>query len=305
MNYNDIAKSFLQKKYQLNMGAGKLSKLYKCTKDDIYKAKELARKEMVNSNLPKILILDVETAPLKAYVWQRYKQNIYPDQMLSEWFILTWSAKWLFAKEIMSDKITKEEVLKEDDKRIVTSLWKLLDEADIVIAHNGDLFDVPMMNGRFVIHGIVPPSPYKTIDTKKVAAKKFKFSSNKLSELAKYFGFKGKLDTDFELWAKCMSGDEVAITYMQKYNDQDIIVLEEVYLKLRPWIDEHPNIGLYMELDKPVCGHCGSDKLTYLDKFHYTQTGKFETYRCECGAIGRRRINSFDKDKKEELLLPL
>lgn len=286
------------------MGAGILAKRYGVTREEIYTAKTIAR-AMLNAKkkAPKILIFDIETSPLKAYVWQRYKQNVYPDQMLSEWFMLTWSAKWLFESKVMSDKLTAKEVKSEDDKRIVTSLWKLIDEADIIIAHNGDSFDIPRMNSRFIVNGLVPPALFKSVDTKRVAAKNFGFSSNKLSELAKYFGFEGKMDTDFELWAKCMDGDEEALEYMRKYNDQDVILLEEIYLKLRPWIRDHPNMGLYMELDKPVCKNCGSSELTYMEKYYYTQTGRFETYRCECGAIGRRRLNSFDKDKKENLLV--
>lgn len=310
MNVNEIALSMLKKKYQLNMGAGKLSReVYNCKREDIYKAKEIA-KGLINigrpkNRLPKILIFDIETSPLKAYVWQRYKQNVYSDQMISEWFMLTWSAKWLFDSKVMSDKITSEEVLKEDDKRIATSLWELINEADIVVAHNGDRFDIPRMNSRFIINGLVPPSTFSSIDTKKIASKQFGFSSNKLSELGKQFGLGDKLDTDFELWARCMNGEEEAIEYMRKYNDQDVKLLEEVYLKLRPWIKGHPNVGLYMELDKPVCTNCGSEHLTYVDKYYYTTASKFETYRCECGAIGRVRLNSYDKSKKENLLLPI
>lgn len=91
---------------------------------------------------------------------------------------------------------------------------------------------------------------------------------------------------------------------MQQYNDQDIIVLEELYLKLRPWIKNHPNLGVYVENNEPTCKVCSSKKLTYIDKYHYTTTGKFEVYRCDdCGALNRRRLNSYDKDKKENLLV--
>lgn len=307
MSPKQIAEKFLTKKYQLNMGAGKLSKMYNVKRDDIYKAKELARIELnKDKTLPKILIFDLETAPLKAYIWQRWNQNITTDaQLMSEYFILTWSAKWLFDKNVVSDKLTPEEAKNEDDKRIITSLWKIIDEADIIIAHNGEKFDVPKMNSRFLIHGLNPPSSFNQVDTLKVARKQFGFSSNKLDSLAKMFGFEGKLSTGFGLWRSCVEGDKDALNEMSLYNDQDVILLEEVYLKLRPWIKGHPNVGLYMEIDEPLCTNCGSNKLIYMDKYYYTQTGKFETYRCECGAIGRRRLNSFDKDKKENLMVSI
>lgn len=315
MNVNEIARKFQTKKYQLNMGAGKLAKMYKVSRDDVYEAKRIAKadiskKELIKfsqnkSFLPKILIFDIETAPLKGYIWRLWKEDVGPNRMISDWFMLTWSAKWLFDSKVYSAKLTPKEVKNEDDKRITTDLWKLIDEADIVVAHNGDKFDIPKINSRFIVNGLNPPSHYKTIDTKKVASKQFGFSSNKLDMLAKTFGFSGKFDTTFELWERCMNGEEEALNYMQKYNDQDVILLEEIYLKLRPWIKSHPNVGLYMKLDEPVCSHCGSNKLEYMDKYYYTMTGKFETYRCKCGAIGRRRLNSFDKDKKENLLVSI
>lgn len=134
----------------------------------------------------------------------------------------------------MSNVLTPEEVIKEDDSRIVKNLWKLLDEADIVIAHNGKRFDIPKINSRFILNGCPPPSFYKQIDTKEVASRNFGFSSNKLDALAGYFNIRHKDDTDFDLWVRCLKGDKKALQYMEKYNIGDIEILEKVYLKLRP-----------------------------------------------------------------------
>ena len=150
-------------------------------------------------------------------------------------------------KEVYSNVLTPQEILNEDDGRIVKNLWKLLDEADIVIAHNGKKFDIPKINARFILNECPPPSFYKQIDTKEVAAKQFGFSSNKLDALAGYFGFKVKLDTDFSLWERCMRGDDEALQYMEIYNRHDVELLEEVYIRLRPWIKAHPNVALYVE----------------------------------------------------------
>ena len=302
MDKTELSKIFRDKKYLLNMGSGKLSKMYKVDREVIIEAKSLTRRSV---KLPNILILDIETAPLRAYVWSRWKQNVYLEQTISEWFMLTWSAKWLFNSKVISNRLTGEEVLREDDSRIVKHLWQLLDQADIVIAHNGDFFDIPKINSRFILNGLPPTSPYQTIDTKKVSAKQFGFSSNKLDALAGYFGFEPKFDTDFKLWSKCMQGDEDSLKYMEFYNKHDVELLEEVYLKLRPWIKGHPNLGLYMELDIPVCQNCGSTKLTPIDHHYYTQTGKYRTVRCECGAIGRERVTSLDKETRKVLTVGL
>lgn len=253
--------------------------------------------------LPKVLVFDIETSPLKAFVWQKsvWKANIGSEQILSEWFMLCWSAKWLFSDEVISERLTGKEAKNEDDSRIVKSLWKLLDEADILIAHNGSAFDVPNMNTRFVVHGLPPTSPYQTIDTCLIAKKQFGFTHNSLNGLAKIFGFDVKLDTDFALWKRCVEGDDKALAYMEKYNRHDVELLEEVYMKLRPWIKGHPNLGLYVETDEVVCPNCGNTQVSWTDKYYYTTKGKYATFRCQCGAFGRSRKTSLAKEVKKNL----
>ncbi len=257
--------------------------------------------------LPKVLIMDIETSPLKAYIWQKsvWGGNVTDGQVISEWFVLCWSAKWLFDSEILSDRLTGKEARKEDDKRIVANLWKLLDEADIAIAHNGNSFDFPNMNTRFIVHGMPPPSPYQVIDTRLIAKRQFGFTHNSLNGLAKFFGFPEKLDTDFELWKKCVGGDEKSLRYLEEYNKTDVLTLEDVYMKLRPWIRSHPNLGLYVESDSPVCPNCGSEDITWTDKYYYTQTGKYRTFRCKCGALGRSRASDLGKEVRNNLAIGL
>jgi len=263
--------------------------------------------ETEKKRLPKVLIFDIETSPLQAFIFQKnvWKANVGSDQVISEWFMLCWSAKWLFDDQIITDTLTGKEAKNEDDSRIVKSLWKLLDEAEIVIAHNGDSFDVPNMNTRFIVHGLPPTSPYQTIDTKLVAKKQFGFTHNSLNGLAKIFGFPEKLETTFELWKRCVAGEDEALKYMQEYNVGDVETLEEVYLKLRPWIKSHPNLGLYVESDGPVCPNCGSEELHWEDKYYYTQTGKYQTFKCKCGAYGRSRFNALDKEARQVLVVGL
>ena len=304
-----LLKLFKDKPYVINMGAGKISKRYHCSIEDVKQArivhynnikKEIPKKRNVN-----ILILDIETSPLKAYVWSRWRQNIYLDQTISEWFMLCWSAKWLGEEEVFGERLNKQEVLHENDKRITTSLWKLLDQADIVIAHNGKRFDIPKINSRFLLNELPPPSPYKQIDTKEVSAKQFGFSSNKLDALLIYFGEERKLDTDFELWVKCMNGDEEALEYMLTYNKKDVTQLEKVYLKLRPYIKGHPNIGVYTMLEENQCGHCGSTSLIS-NGTTFTNISQYNTYRCtDCGAISRSRTTTNTTVKRKKLLTTL
>jgi hypothetical protein len=257
------------------------------------------------SKLPKVLVFDIETSPLKAYIWQKsvWNANVTENQVLSEWFMLCWSCKWLFSDEVMSDRLSGKEAKNEDDSRIVKSLWYLLNEADIVIAHNGDRFDVPNMNTRFIVNGLPPTAPYQTIDTVTVARRQFGFTHNNLNALARIFGFDEKIETNFELWKRCVDGEDSALEEMERYNRHDVELLEEIYLKIRPWIHAHPNLGLYIESTEPICSNCGSKSLTKTDKFYYTLTGKYELYRCECGAYIRVRTSSVSKEVKKNLLV--
>jgi len=238
--------------------------------------------------LPKILLFDIETLPMWVRVWGLYKQRIPIDNVVKDWMVLSWAAKWLMGKETMSDILTPEEIERRDDKRICRSIWNLIDQADIIIAHNLIRFDLRKLNSRFMIHGFKPPSPYQTIDTLKHSQKIAAHTSHKLDWLGQLVRNEGKIDTDYGLWVRCEAGEQEALDYMLKYNIEDTGLLEEVYLWMRPWMYSHPNIGLYMDLTEPVCSHCGSNNI-WEEGVYYTPAGKYTAVRCECGAIGRMR----------------
>lgn len=237
---------------------------------------------------PKILLFDIETTPNVSYTWGLFKQDVGLNQVIKPAFMLCWAGKWLFDDKVMSDCISPSDAVCGNDESISRSLWDVIDEADIVVAHNGDKFDIPWANSRFVYHGMVPPSPYRTIDTLKVCRQTFYFTSNKLEWVSKYLTKEEKIKTSFELWARCMNGEEDALKRMSEYNVQDTAMLEEVYVKLRPWIRNHPNLGLYYDTEAAVCGHCGSSNLISMTKPYVTNARTYETFRCiDCGAVNR------------------
>lgn len=267
-------------------------------------SEHIAELKIDKSKFPKILIFDIETSPMSAYIWGRWKQNVSLDQTISEWFMLSWSAKWLNNPNVMSDVLTPEEVLKENDSRITHSMWQLFNEADIVIAHNGQKFDTPRLNSRFILNGLIPPTPYRQIDTLVVARKEFGFSSNKLDALAGYFGIEHKSDTNFNLWKRCLAGEQEALDYMEAYNIKDVEILEKVYLKLRPWIKNHPNISLYLENEDETCPHCGSMNIADTGTYSYTNVSKFSNIRClDCKGLARRRTSDYPKEKRKQLVV--
>lgn len=240
----------------------------------------------------KILVFDIETAPLKSYVWGIWNVNLgHSLNMLeSDWFMLTWSAKWLFDDNVMSDKLTSEEVLNENDKRITKSLWDLLEEADVVVAHNALKFDIKRINTRFLKNGLTPPMPYQVVDTLIHARRRFNITSNKLDYIGKFLGLGEKLATGgFDLWKRCMQGDSEALTEMETYNIQDVRLLEDVYMTLLPYIKLHPNVGLFVAEDVHTCPSCGSHDLKW-EGVYTTYANQYEAFRCGgCGSIGRSR----------------
>jgi hypothetical protein len=172
---------------------------------------------------------------------------------------------------------------------VAKKLLDLLDEADIVIAHNGDRFDMRKANARFVYHNLGPVSPVKQIDTLKSARRYFMFNSNKLDNLGKHLGVGAKVDTGgFATWAGCMRGDMKAWKTMTKYAKQDVDLLRNVYMKLRPWMANHPNLNVYS--GESCCPTCGSDDLQRRGQ-RYTQVATYQQWYCNsCGAWSRTRM---------------
>lgn len=238
----------------------------------------------------KTLLFDIETAPSLGWAWGKYEQTIISFE--KHWYILSFSAKWLGSNKTITYALPDFPIYEkdqEDDSQLVGELWKLIDEADIVIAHNGDKFDIKKSNTRFMINGLTPPAPYRTVDTLKLARKYFSFESNRLNDLGSFLGVGSKIHTGgFSLWTKCMKGDESAWNKMKQYNKQDVILLEKVYLKLRSWSTTHPKI--IVDSTEETCNICGSSNIQKRG-YNYTKLYKYQRYVClKCGAWSQGKL---------------
>lgn len=233
----------------------------------------------------KILLLDIETAPNLATVWGMFKQNIAINQLIESSYTLCWAAKWLGEDDLMF-----ESILTGSTKQMIRKIHKLLDEADVVIHYNGTKFDIPTLNKEFLQLGFSPPSPYKQVDLLRVARNQFRFPSNKLDYVAQALGLGKKTShMGHELWLRCMNRDTEAWEIMEEYNKNDVILLEQVYEVLLPWIKNHPNRSVYAE--ELVCTNCGCD--SYIKRGTVTTaTGKYQRYKCKgCGTWFRGTEN--------------
>lgn len=258
---------------------------------------------------PRILLIDIETAPILGYVWSLWKQNVGLNQIKEEWYILSYCAKWLHEPEIMYRDVRENP---HSDESLMEPLWKLLDEADIIIGQNGKAFDMPKIQARLIMAGHMPPRPYKVIDTLIMAKQQFRFTSNKLEWMT---GESAGLTTlkknqhskfpGFTLWAECLKGNPEAWDEMREYNIPDVTSMEELYLKLRPWYVGHPNLAAYVESTEVLCPKCLSPDIKQHPEtpFTFTQTGKYEMYHCNsCGGFSRGRYTRNSTMKRKSLL---
>jgi predicted RNA-binding Zn-ribbon protein involved in translation (DUF1610 family) len=245
---------------------------------------------------PKILCLDLETAPAKVFSWGIWEQNIGVSQIVDDGYVLCWCAKWLDKKEIMSDAlINYPSYFKKNprcDKKIAESIWKLVNEADIVVTHNGNNFDLRWINTLFIKHDLKPVSPYKSVDTCVAVKRKFKFISNKLDFICKKLELGRKIQTGgFELWDECMRGVKKSWDKMIKYCKHDVRLLERLYLVIRPYINGHPNLNLYRGVVDEVCPNCGEKNLERRGH-EYTSSCQYQRYVCRsCGKWSRGKKN--------------
>lgn len=254
---------------------------------------------------PRVLIFDVETAPMLGYVWGLWENNVALNQIKSDWHLLSWSAKWLGDapnKVMYQDQRKAKDI--SNDKKLLEGIWLLLDEADVVITQNGKSFDVKKLNARFIQNGMKPPSSYRHIDTLRIAKKHFAFTSNKLEYMTdklctKYKKLKHNKFPGFSLWVECLKNNQEAWKEMERYNKYDVLSLEELYYKLIPW-DNSIDFSVYSEDHEYVCT-CGS-KNHKLNGFRFTNTGKFQRYVCkDCGKEGQSKVNLLSKEKKKAL----
>jgi len=278
--------------------------IFKDGRNQRYQCKSCSRVWSAIGKNPKLLYFDIETAPAKVWTWGVYQRFIQPENVIDDFFVLAWAAKWVCSSSMYSYVVNSKEVKKCDDSRIIKPLWKLFNEADIIIGHNSDKFDIKKMNWRWAVNGTKPPRPYKTVDTLKAARSVWGATSNTLDFLTKSLGLNGKMATEKGLWLRCMKGDSDALRQLRKYNEVDVLEGESLYLKVRPWMKNHPNMGLYYETDTERCKNCGSTDLV-IDEMETVKTAA-NSYFCwvcvNCGANGRTPESAIDKDKRKSLM---
>lgn len=252
---------------------------------------------------PRILYIDIETKPIEAYVWGLFDQNIGLDMIKDDWRIISVAAKWESDEEVIQYDL-RNGITDANERKMLEKVWKLLDEADIVIGQNSKSFDIKKLNERFLNFGMSPPSPYRQLDTYVMSKKYFAPTSHKLEYRSKNLNKKYKKMSHskypgFSLWKACLSGDKKAWVEMSVYNVFDVLATEEYFNILKPW-GTNINLNVFNDDLLNKC-NCGSPKLQKRG-FEYTNSAKYQRYKCtSCGAWTRGKINILSKDKKTAL----
>jgi hypothetical protein len=239
---------------------------------------------------PRILVIDIETSPNIAYVWGLWDQSVSLSQLIESTQVIAFAAKWVGDDEVFfySDH-------HDGHRDMILAAHALLGVADIVVHYNGKSFDIKHLNREFWEAGYDPPAPYKQVDLMHVVKRNFRFGSNKLQHVTTEIGLAGKAEHEgMPLWVKCLEGDDEAWASMRAYNVQDVVLTEQLYLRARPWITDHPNMGLFVDEARPVCDKCGSTKMQKRG-ISYTTTRAYQRFQCQgCGGWSRtaRAVNA-------------
>lgn len=243
---------------------------------------------------PRILIIDIETAPNIAHTWGLFKQNVALNQLVRPGYILSFAAKWAGEKDVAFARVKHDATTGAPtftSRRVMLAkAHALLEEADVVVTYYGSKFDVPRLNAEFMEMGFAPPAPFAQVDLKLAIAKRAMFMSHKLQHVSEQLDIGSKVKHEGHgLWTAVMRDDPVAWQRMERYNIGDVRLTERLYNRVKPWIQGHPNIGLYTSAEKPVCPTCGSKKLQRRG-VAYTQAGVYQRLQCACGAWARGRF---------------
>jgi hypothetical protein len=224
----------------------------------------------------RILTIDVERAPGVGYFWDAWGTNITPDKMQSEPRIMSFAAKWLGDKTLIyaDERSGHEEMIRR--------AWELLTEADIVVTYNGERADIPWLNEHFADYGFGPTAPFKSVDLIKSNRKRFRLVYRRLDYLAGRYVGAVKDHTDFKLWLDCLAGNEKQWARMQRYNQNDVVLTEKLYLQLLPWLVDQPHMGVMIgEGSQHRCAFCGSARLRLHHKRVHAFVRTYNLYRCE------------------------
>lgn len=238
----------------------------------------------------KILFWDTEVSPMLLTKFDLKPEWSSPARIVQDYFFLSAQWGWNGDDEVYTVSILDDpkrfKADHTDDSHVIKTMHKVLMEADVVVAHNGNGFDIPKFEERVICHGLPPLKHLVTVDTLK-EARRFGFTSKSLAYLCKKLGLTDKLKNDPGSFDRAAMGDKKAIEGILEYGKGDIVSLKELYYKLRPYMKSHPNLNLFTPDGEPCCPHCGGKDFVKRG-FVYNKTTVYPDYQCKAKGCGKR-----------------
>lgn len=238
------------------------------------------------------LLLDIETAPNVVHVWGLRDQDIATNQLIEVSYVMCWAAKWLDEPGVLFERTHRK---MDSSIGMIRKIHRLMEKADHIITHNGNKFDLPTLNKEFLLKGLYPLPPVHYTDTLTAVKSRFRFVSNRLDHLAQELGVGKKVSHEgHTLWVKCMNDDPKAWADMERYNKNDVVILEGVYNKIKPWIKTQASFAA-RNGDRLVCPKCGGKNYQQRG-FMYTKVAKYARFACtDCRSWFRLNVNELER----------
>lgn len=170
-----------------------------------------------------------------------------------------------------------------DDSQLIKAFEDVYNSAEVTVAHFGGFFDLPFLQTRRLIHGMQTLDRIPMVDTWRIAKKRLRFGSNRLERILEVLGCPyQKTPVKLSVWALARCGDKKAISYVVEHNRLDVLVLDWVYRKLKPFWEHHP--AVVPKGEGRVCNKCGSESVKSHGRRYLTENNIFQRLRCgSCG----------------------
>lgn len=209
--------------------------------------------------------------------------------------------KWLGSDKVytysLTDDMKRFKKDPSDDFSVVKRLYDVIKCADIIVGHNMAGFDWKKFYARVIYYGLPPIAKPEIVDTLKQARKLAYFTSNKMAYLTKHLRIGEKPKHSSDMWLRILRGDAQAVQEAAIYCSGDVIETEKMYQRLLPYMEDHPNVGLWRADGIDACRNCGSDHLA-VGASRVTKSGKYKRYQCQdCGCWMKGKAEKIAKVK--------
>ena len=201
------------------------------------------------------LFFDIETTPIPVWVWRLHDKsnahishkNIIPG---FPYGIISICWKWAGTRRVNGWAWDE----RQSDKEMLQEFIPILDEADEIVFHNGNRFDIPWVRGRAIFHRLPMRPNYVTNDTLTKSRAKFWFPSHRLDYEGNHLLNDEKLPTNMKLWTAIVEDQcSASLAKMVRYCKQDVRLLEGVFDVMAPYIEPVFSVAKRI-CDCPECG---------------------------------------------------